>query len=441
MEVSSSTPARAAGPGAAPARRPVRPLAARMRPRSAGRGRRPASTCSAPGTALRAAHRARPAALDGAVRTAGLGQDDARADRRPAAPTRRFEELSAVRRAGPRCARVHRARPRSAARAGRAHGAVPRRDPPLQQGPAGRAAARRRGGARHADRRDDREPATSRSTPRCSRRAPVYELQRSRRGDVERAAAPGARPRAADGTRRRGRARVPGRRARAATRAPRSARSSSPARRRGRRPRHARGRRGRAAAPRACATTRPATSTTTRSQRLDQGHARLGPRRLAVLPRGDDRGRRGPALHRPADGDPGHRGRRQRRPAGAGRRRRRRAGRRARRAARGPARAGPGRDLPRAGAEVQRRLPRHRRRARARPRATGRRRRPCARRLSAQPLRARLRGLRLPSRQARAVSPQPESCPRRSGRALLDPRPDEPEMERRHAEIRRLRGS
>ena len=50
---------------------------------------------------------------------------------------------------------------------------------------------------------------------------------------------------------------------------------------------------------------------------LDQVHARLGPRRVALLPRGDARGRRGPALHRPAHGHPRLRGRRQRRPAGA----------------------------------------------------------------------------------------------------------------------------
>ena len=41
---------------------------------------------------------------------------------------------------------------------GPAHDPLPRRDPPLQQGAAGRAAARGRGGPAHADRRDDREP-------------------------------------------------------------------------------------------------------------------------------------------------------------------------------------------------------------------------------------------------------------------------------------------
>ena len=58
--------------------------------------------------------------------------------------------------------------------------------------------------------------------------------------------------------------------------------------------------------------------------RLDQGDPRLRRRRLALLPRGDARGRRGPPLHRPADGHPRLRGHRQRRPAGAGGRHRRR---------------------------------------------------------------------------------------------------------------------
>ncbi len=38
---------------------------------------------------------------------------------------------------------------------------------------------------------------------------------------------------------------------------------------------------------------------------VDQGDARFRSGRVAVLPRGDARGRRGPALHRPQDGDPG----------------------------------------------------------------------------------------------------------------------------------------
>ena len=87
---------------------------------------------------------------------------------------------------------------------------------------------------------------------------------------------------------------------------------------------------------------------------LDQVHARVGPGRVAVLPGGDARGRRGRALHRPPDGDPGLRGRRQRRPAGAVGRGRGGARGRARRAAGVHVRARAGRDLPLAGAEVQR---------------------------------------------------------------------------------------
>ena len=86
---------------------------------------------------------------------------------------------------------------------------------------------------------------------------------------------------------------------------------------------------------------------------LDQGDARVGSRRRPVLPRGHARGRRGRALHGPADGDLRLRGHRQRRPAGA--RRGDRGGRRRRacRHARGRPRALAGDDLPRARAEVQ----------------------------------------------------------------------------------------
>ena len=98
---------------------------------------------------------------------------------------------------------------------------------------------------------------------------------------------------------------------------------------------------------------------------LDQVHARVGPRRVALLPGGDARGRRGRAFHRPADDHPRLRGHRERRSAGAADRRRRRAGGRARRVAGGlvPARAGG--DLPVAGAEVGRRQAGDRGRARA----------------------------------------------------------------------------
>ncbi len=88
--------------------------------------------------------------------------------------------------------------------------------------------------------------------------------------------------------------------------------------------------------------------------RLDQGDPRLRRRRLALLPGGDARGRRGPALHRPPYGDPRLRGRRQRRSAGAARRRRRRPRGRPRRPARVRAQPRPGGRLPRPGAEVER---------------------------------------------------------------------------------------
>ena len=69
-------------------------------------------------------------------------------------------------------------------------------------------------------------------------------------------------------------------------------------------------RRGRAPAPGAAL--RPAGRPPLRHDLgLDQGDARLGPRRLAVLPGGDAGGRRGSPLHRPADGHPGLGGHRQ----------------------------------------------------------------------------------------------------------------------------------
>ena len=163
-------------------------------------------------------------------------------------------------------------------------------------------------------------------------RTQVYELRalvgRRRRG----AAAPRARPRRvrpARGARRRGR--VP-RRARRRRRADRPGGPRAGVRDRARRrAHHARARRGRAAAPRAHL--RQAGRPPLRHDLgLDQVDARLGPGRVAVLPRGDDRVGRGPALHRPADGHPRLGGRGQRRPAGAAGRGRRGARRRARRA-------------------------------------------------------------------------------------------------------------
>ena len=135
-----------------------------------------------------------------------------------------LEELSAVE-AGRAEVRAVLERAQHRRAAGRADGLLPRRDPPLQQGPAGRAAARGRGGPGHAHRRDDGEPllrgqlgaavahARSTSCGRCGR-ATSGVLRRARR------AALGARPTT---TRSRSSPRAP-----AATRARRWRRSSSP---------------------------------------------------------------------------------------------------------------------------------------------------------------------------------------------------------------------
>ena len=100
-------------------------------------------------------------------------------------------------------------------------------------------------------------------------------------------------------------------------------------------------------------TTAPATGTTTPSVRVHQEPARQRPRRGALLAGGDDRGRRGPQVHRPAADHQRVRGRRQRRSAGAAGRGRRRPGARLDRPARGAVRPGPGDDLHRHRAEVE----------------------------------------------------------------------------------------
>ena len=86
-------------------------------------------------------------------------------------------------------------------------------------------------------------------------------------------------------------------------------------------------RRGRAPAPGA-ALRPPGRPSLRHDLGLDQGHPRLRSRRLAVLPRGDARGRRGSPLHRAPDGRARLRGHRQRRSPGA--RRGHRGGRRGR---------------------------------------------------------------------------------------------------------------
>ena len=98
------------------------------------------------------------------------------------ATERRFVELSASPPASRTSARVDRRGPRARSACYRPrHGAVPRRDPPLHQGPAGRPAARRReplGRPRRA-----RPPRTrpSPSSPRCCRARCCYPPAADRR--------------------------------------------------------------------------------------------------------------------------------------------------------------------------------------------------------------------------------------------------------------------
>ena len=117
-----------------------------------------------------------------------------------------------------------------------------------------------------------------------------------------------------------------------------------------------------------------------RDQRLHQVDPRLRRRRRAALPGPDDRGGGGPAVHRPAAGDPGQRGHRPGRPDGADDGRGRCPGGPAHRHARGPAQPRPGHHRAGGGSQVQRRDHRHRggQRRRARRQDRTRARRTCA---------------------------------------------------------------
>ena len=177
----------------------------------------------------------------------------------------------------------------------------------------------------------------------------------------------------------------------------------------------------------------------------DQGDARLGPRRVHLLPRGDARGRGGPALHRPADGDLRLGGHRQRRPASARGRDRGRRGGRPGRAARVRAQPGAGRGLSGARAEVERLDHGDLVGDAPRPRA---RREAAARRAARLPLSGRQEagprpGLRLPARPSRAASRTSRSFPPRSAAPASTSRPTEASrkrMRKRLEELRNLRG-
>ena len=209
----------------------ARPLAARMRPRRARRRSSARSTCSARARPLRVAiEQGQPHSM---ILYGPPGSGKTTLARIVAARRARGVRGAQRRRGGrgPRCARCSTAPQQRRQATGERDDLLPRRDPPLQQGPAGRAAAGRRGGPRHADRGDDGEPVLRGQLGAAVAHAGLRAEGADRRGRRG-AAAPRAErgDAAADGRRRR--ARVPRRRAPAATRARRWPRSSWPCRRR-----------------------------------------------------------------------------------------------------------------------------------------------------------------------------------------------------------------
>ena len=229
---------------------------------------------------------------------------------------------------------------------------VPRRGPPLQQGPTGRPAAD--GGDRppRAHRRHHREPVLRGEPAAAVPRATLFRLEPLDEDASAGRCAAGARGRGRHGRRRGHRPpRRPGRRRRppGLTRLEVAVAWPRP-RRPGRRPYTLRP----PSAPRRCAT--GATTTTTSSRRSSRASADPTRRRRA-LPRPDARGRGGRPVHRPPARHPGQRGRRHGRPDEPRGGRRRRPGRRVRRPARGPAQPGPGHHPPRRAPKSNRAAP------------------------------------------------------------------------------------
>ena len=135
----ASAPARAAAPSDDPRRL--------RRPGTRSRSRTCAAACDRTGSG----------AVADPLRAAGLRQDHTRPDRR-AHDRRRVRGALGGLGDGRERAPGARTGARTARRERAADDPVPRRDPPLQQGAAGRVAARSRGRPPDADRRDDREP-------------------------------------------------------------------------------------------------------------------------------------------------------------------------------------------------------------------------------------------------------------------------------------------
>ena len=134
----------------------VAPLAVRLRPATARRVRRPAARARRPFGAP-AGDRGGPPRLGDLLRASGDGEDDAGPDRGRTHGRRVRGAVGGLGVGGRRPGDAHPcARPPGRERA--AHDPLSRRDPPVQQGAAGRAPAGRRGGADHVDRLDDGEP-------------------------------------------------------------------------------------------------------------------------------------------------------------------------------------------------------------------------------------------------------------------------------------------
>ena len=338
-----------------------------------------------------------------------------------------FEELSAVS-ATVADVRAVMARARDRLAAGRPHGALPRRDPPLQPGPAGRPAARRRGRARHPDRRDHPEPLVrGQRRPRLADAGVGAGAARARGRRRARRPRRSPSPQGLAGRVRLGEEARGARSSRAPAATPAARSTCSRPRPRARPTAQEVGPRGGAVRPPAGArwsTTARATRTTTRSRPSSRACApatRTPPiYYLAVmLTGGEDPKYIARRLIVAASEDVG-----QRRPAGAGGGGRGRARGRVRGPARRRASPRPGDDVHRARAQVERLIPRRSsaaldaRRARGRPPAAAR----AARRQPPQrPQPRSRRGLPLPARQPRRACSTSRCCPRAWRACLLPP--------------------